>query len=296
MKDCTQVPIAKPRLHNSGFSLVELLTVISIIAILMALLLPALGRARHLANRVVCASNLRNIGQANRLYSIQYKGSYPPIDLGVWPFNAGWNINRDNSLIGNPWGASILYNTGLLPNPAVYYCPESGLFGPPSAVSTLYKTPIAPGSISYQPVTISYCYYVGRGEGAFDFDTKGWVKLVRTTGYVTNPTTQVVYDNNYLEPQHPFAQSPISDPGTIVAADVMVSQGNSWFFNADTTTGGTPVAGGVVTPWSNHVTSPIGAPDGGNDLYNDGSVSWIGFPYLQCRYTYPAANGLNFWQ
>jgi prepilin-type N-terminal cleavage/methylation domain-containing protein len=77
---------SRNRSARSGFTLIEMLVVIVIILILASLLLPAIGMVRDMAERVSCASNLRQCGMSLLQHAADHKGTLPPGHNGPWPY------------------------------------------------------------------------------------------------------------------------------------------------------------------------------------------------------------------
>lgn len=115
-----------PRVKHAGFTLVELLVVIGIIAVLIGILLPALSQARAQGNRVACLSNQRQIYLGAAMYANDNNGAIP---LGTFTnnFQEGYMMWAADG-ITNPdiYRAALplgwLYVGGYLQNPLVYYC------------------------------------------------------------------------------------------------------------------------------------------------------------------------------
>src|SRR5688572_28020892 len=113
--------------RRHGFTLVELLVVIGIIAILVALLLPALNRARAHAVNVQCLSNMRQVGQICMQYAAEYKGWLPPATPDSIAVIQSGGLMAGSDIVGNAPSHRLkqdLYRR-LKGGTGIFYCPSN---------------------------------------------------------------------------------------------------------------------------------------------------------------------------
>jgi prepilin-type N-terminal cleavage/methylation domain-containing protein/prepilin-type processing-associated H-X9-DG protein len=136
-----------------GFTLVELLVVISIIALLLSILMPSLGKARESARKVKCMAHVRSVGIALSLYAQDNKNCYPTgsyktpdgSDFG-W---SGYNSTLYGHVIGV--GGAKQLSPYITKSPDIVFCP-SNLFLKNYYYSS-YQTDQMAANVTYFP----YC-------------------------------------------------------------------------------------------------------------------------------------------
>nr|CAA9240232.1 hypothetical protein AVDCRST_MAG63-1499 [uncultured Armatimonadetes bacterium] len=105
---------------GGGFTLVELLTVIAIIAVLAGIIFPVFATAREKARQATCQSNLRQIGMAIQMYASDYDGQYP------------WAVDASDKYVPQIWPAACrpFLDAALLLHPSRETVPKPGVLDP----------------------------------------------------------------------------------------------------------------------------------------------------------------------
>ncbi|MGC9261314.1 MAG: hypothetical protein ACP5I8_14710 [Phycisphaerae bacterium] len=285
--------------------------VISIIAILIALLLPALAKARQLAVRIQGASNMRQIGIALHEYANIYRGQYPLSCTSNYVFCQNGPTNQTQPLAGLLCLYYSFFGVPNQPNPNV----RAGVLSPtPAGIGLLYSPDINSGftqssfipSSSYNsqglciypqmPCGLSYWVDEGRDYSpSYDIVAVYWLQgqppAWASDMNLQNGGGPVGRYND--DPEHEPALNPQSGGGTLLVTDNALFTGP--FIGVTPTQGAVagqlPGWGPPPVVYSNYVDQGLGnaLPAGEHEMYNDGSVRWVPMSNIKVRFSWIGA-------
>ncbi|MBI1375077.1 MAG: prepilin-type N-terminal cleavage/methylation domain-containing protein [Phycisphaera sp.] len=227
-----------------GISLIEILVVVSIIAVLLAILLPSLQKASEAQERTLCATNLHQWGIGVRAYTIDNSKFFPYNGNAVTINNfcpvGGDDTSWCSTVVQKFWEnyLKVKLDANLINSNAnnVLFCPTNEWH--PFAIKSW--------NIAYNRGLIGYCYLPSRNTGSMNYtlaggdidgdgspDGNGWVGKLKIDGF--------------------NSRAPIM-------MDLIQADSGNWFYNQ-------------TVPYANH-RRDTGEPWGGNFLFEDGHTSW----------------------